>query len=191
VSRIATTLPAWLGGAALVLWVAFEVVLRSRSGEARSFRAGGQDRGSTLLVVAAYAAALVLPWLLPRVGALPPAARWVGVGAAFAGLALRAWSMRALGAAYTRTLRTAGGLALVIAGPYRLIRHPGYAGSLLVWLGTAAARGSGAALILVVLLVVGAYAWRIRVEEVMLAERFGAEYRAYAARTRRLIPGVY
>ena len=36
-----------------------------------------------------------------------------------------------------------------------------------------------------------AYGWRIRVEERMLAERFGDAYRTYARRTALLIPGIY
>lgn len=42
------------------------------------------------------------------------------------GLALRVWSMRTLGAFYTRTLRTAQNQHVVDTGPYRMIRHPGY-----------------------------------------------------------------
>jgi protein-S-isoprenylcysteine O-methyltransferase Ste14 len=44
---------------------------------------------------------------------------------------------------------------------------------------------------LVAVIMLAAYGWRIRVEEQMLAARFGDEYRSYVARTARLIPGIY
>jgi len=52
--------------------------------------------------------------------------------------------MRTLGASYSRTLRTDDAQRVVDDGPYRLIRHPGYAGSLLVWSGFALTSGSPA-----------------------------------------------
>ena len=48
------------------------------------------------------------------------------------GLALRAWSMRALGSYYSRTLRTTSDQVVIESGPYRVIRHPGYFGSIMV-----------------------------------------------------------
>jgi protein-S-isoprenylcysteine O-methyltransferase Ste14 len=44
--------------------------------------------------------------------------------------------MRTLGRAYSRTLRTERE-RVVEAGPYRHVRHPGYLGSNLIWLGFA------------------------------------------------------
>ena len=184
-------LPVSLGSAALALWLAFEVVLRPHRDESRSLRTGGEDRGSTYLLVAAYLIALSAPTLLPPVAPLPEAVRWAGVAVAALGLAVRAWAMLTLGASYTRTLRTEGGQSLVTSGPYRMVRHPGYTGSLAVWVGYAATRGEGVILLGVALLLVGAYAWRIRAEEAMLAARFGAEYSDYAAHRKRLIPGLY
>ncbi len=80
---------------------------------------------------------------------------------------------------------------LVTAGPYRLIRHPGYAGSLLVWIGYALGAGSWAAAILISLVLGGAYLYRIAAEERMLRAEFGATYQMYQQRTWRLIPGLF
>jgi protein-S-isoprenylcysteine O-methyltransferase len=84
---------------------------------------------------------------LASVGMVRPAWRWVGVAVLAVGLALRAWGMTTLGASYTRTLRTAGDQRLVQGGPYRLIRHPSYSGSLLVWAGYSLGLGSWIALV--------------------------------------------
>jgi phosphonate transport system substrate-binding protein len=66
-------------------------------------------------------------------------AAWAGVVLAAAGLVLRAWGMRTLGEAYSRTLRTTTAQRLVTTGPYRWVRHPGYLGSVSVWVGASLA----------------------------------------------------
>jgi protein-S-isoprenylcysteine O-methyltransferase len=99
--------------------------------------------------------------------------------------------MRTLGSSYTRTLRTASDQGLVTGGPYRWVRHPGYAGSIAVWVGAALAFHSWLAAVIAAVLMLLAYGWRIRSEERMLVDHFGDAYRDYATQTSRLIPGVY
>jgi protein-S-isoprenylcysteine O-methyltransferase len=117
----------------------------------------------------------------------------LGLFLASVGVALRYTSIRALGHFFTYELRIEPGHRLVQHGPYRFIRHPGYAGVLLLlaglplifqnqnwygflWLG----------------LVCGSFMIvRIPQEEAMLIEAFGDEYRAYIKCTKRLIPFVY
>jgi protein-S-isoprenylcysteine O-methyltransferase Ste14 len=191
---VAVTATTWLSILGLLVWVGFEVVLRRRSDrEAASWHGAAEDRGSTVLLMAAYGSAVVLTVALDvlGVGRLPAWARWTGVALIVAGLGLRAWSMAVLGRFYTRTLRVVGGQRVVTTGPYRLIRHPGYAGSLLVWTGYCLGAGNWISLIVVVALMVAAYGWRIRSEERLLADAFGDEYTSYQRHTARLLPLVY
>src|SRR5258708_1479204 len=51
------------------------------------------------------------------------------------GLTLRVWAAQVLGRFYTRTLRTTDKQRIVQSGPYHLIRHPGYLGTILIWIG--------------------------------------------------------
>jgi len=187
-ARVATIL---LGIAALLAWAGFELVFRT-PGAASSWRFDARDRASTPLLVLAFAVAAILPGALRGVafGSVGWAA-WAGVGLCLFGLAMRAWSMGTLGGSYTRTLRTAPGQQLVTGGPYRWVRHPGYAGSILVWVGAALAFHSWLAALIVAALMLLSYGWRIRSEERMLADHFGDVYRDYAARTSRLFPGLY
>jgi protein-S-isoprenylcysteine O-methyltransferase Ste14 len=108
-------------------------------GTASSLEAASDDRGTTQLIVAAYATAVSVAPLLRRTPAarLPRAAAPIGVGLQALGLGLRAWSMQTLGRSYTRTLRTEEAQHVVDSGPYAVVRHPGYAGSLLIWTGFA------------------------------------------------------
>ncbi len=82
------------------------------------------------------------------------------------------------------------GHQVVDAGPYRLVRHPGYLGSLIQMPGAALALGSLRAL-WVVALVAATMVVRTRLEDRTLrAELEG--YEAYAQRVRfRLVPGIW
>ncbi|MFD9689876.1 methyltransferase family protein [Kitasatospora sp. NPDC059146] len=188
------SLPSLLSLLGVLCWVGYELLLRRREDSAAgSWRADDRDRGSTRLLLTCYVASVLVVVLFERagVGMLPAGPRWAGVALVVAGLALRGWGMRTLGRYYTRTLRTVDTQQVVRSGPYRLIRHPGYAGSLLVWCGYALGTGSWAAALLVTVLLLGAYGWRIAAEERLLLGAFGPAYADYQRVSKRLVPFVY
>ncbi len=77
---------------------------------------------------------------------------------------------------------------LQTGGLYRVVRHPMYAGELLLF--AAAASTLGARGLLACTLVVPALAWRITIEERLLRDEPG--WQAWAARVpARLVPGVW
>ena len=76
-------------------------------------------------------------------------------------------------------------------GLYRIVRHPSYAGSLLSSIGLGLAFQNGLSFAVVLLLAIAAISYRISVEEDALTTALGDEYRRYAARTKRLVPGIY
>jgi len=82
------------------------------------------------------------------------------------------------------------GHRLETRGVYRVIRNPSYLGLLISSLGWVLAFRSGVGVLLVAMLLVPLLA-RIRAEERLLREHFGAEYEAYCSRTWRLLPGIY
>jgi protein-S-isoprenylcysteine O-methyltransferase Ste14 len=118
-------------------------------------------------------------------------ARGVGLTIIAAGLALRALAMRALGGSLGVRLQVRDDQALVHAGPYKWIRHPNYAGLILVASGIAVAFSSTLALVVAVCLWLPVLLFHIAREERMLIARFGRQYRAYMSRTWRLIVGIY
>ncbi|NUR31690.1 MAG: isoprenylcysteine carboxylmethyltransferase family protein [Catenulispora sp.] len=185
--------PGWLSIAGVVVWGLYEVTLRRKDEETASWEGGEEDRRSTSLLMASYLVAVLLVITLQNagVGTVPTGARWIGVAMVAAGLGLRAWGMAVLGRFYTRTLRVTGGHRIVQEGPYSVIRHPGYAGSLLVWTGYCLGVGNWIALLVVAALMLLAYSWRISSEERMLVASFGEGYRDYQERTARLIPYLY
>lgn len=180
----------------LGLFLVAERLLR-RGAEARSFVERPTDRGTTRAIGIAFGvgglALDVAPILnrrgIARLYGTGPA--WVGVLIMAGGLALRIWAARVLGAFYTRTLRTSAQQHIVASGPYRLVRHPGYLGDILLWLGAAVASANGIAALAITAAMGRAYHARMVAEEAMLAETFGEVYPPYAGRTWRLIPFVY
>ncbi|WP_030247689.1 methyltransferase family protein [Streptomyces sp. NRRL S-350] len=188
------SLPALLSLLGVLCWVAYELLLRRREdASARTWHADRRDRGSTRLLLVCYPASALVVALSDRgsIGRLPVPASWFGVALVAAGLALRAWGMRTLGAYYTRTLRTVDAQSVVRSGPYRLIRHPGYASSLLVWIGYAVGTGSWAAALAVAALLLAAYGRRIAAEERLLLDSFGSAYADYRRASKRLVPFIY
>jgi protein-S-isoprenylcysteine O-methyltransferase Ste14 len=178
------------GYAGVAGFFVIERVARQRG--TASLDASGADRGTTRGIVTASVTAATLAPLLRRVPVrpLPRAVGPVGLALQATGLALRVWSIRTLGAAYSRTLRTADAQRVVDDGPYRLIRHPGYAGSLLTWTGFALTSGSLSTVAVVTGLLGRAYRRRISAEEVLLGRDLPG-YASYSRRTKRLVPFIW
>jgi protein-S-isoprenylcysteine O-methyltransferase Ste14 len=107
------------------------------------------------------------------------------------GLAVRAWAIAALGRSFRTTVEVDPGQAVVTTGPYRWVRHPSYSGLLAIVAGFGLAEGSWLALLACLAFLLPAILRRIRVEEAELERVLGEPYRAYEARTARLVPRVW
>ncbi len=202
-------LPAAIGhgaaAATLVLWGVVELALRLRLAVRPGWRsrlrtwsaaAGGRLREWTFfLVVVGIAAAAVGALVLTRLTqfAIGGGRALVVLGevTAVAGIALRVWAILTLDRFFTFVVGIADDHRVVQHGPYRALRHPGYAGALLALTGAGIALGNWLGLLLIVVVPAMALAVRISVEEATLAAALGAEYQAYASRTARLIPGLW
>jgi protein-S-isoprenylcysteine O-methyltransferase Ste14 len=188
-------------GIALALIAAFTIGIEGRlrrTGDARSWQTTESDRGSQLAVSIAFAVTILLLMAatlltLAGIGRMPdePLVGTIGLALMVAGMAIRYAAVRTLGAFYTRTLRVSEAHELVDTGPYRFVRHPGYAGTILLLGGAALATANWFAVAVGPIVVVAMYLYRIRAEEAMLRRELGEAYSAYAARTRRLIPFVF
>jgi protein-S-isoprenylcysteine O-methyltransferase Ste14 len=93
-----------------------------------------------------------------------------------------------LGVQYShRVVRIAEG-GVISSGPYKVLRHPAYAGMLLANIGFVGYFSSPASIAALTLLA-AAVLWRIRIEEDILAE--SPRYRAFANTRCRIVPGVW
>jgi protein-S-isoprenylcysteine O-methyltransferase Ste14 len=122
-----------------------------------------------------------------------PAVGWqiAGLTLVGLGLVLRVWVRLTLGRLYSGRLQVKTGHRVVTSGPYRFVRHPSYDGFLLEALGLVVGFSSLLGGLAWLFLLVPGFIYRIRVEEKLLVDEFGIEYRRYARRTRRLVPGIY
>jgi protein-S-isoprenylcysteine O-methyltransferase len=136
-------------------------------------------------------AAIVVSELVPAAGfggRAGRAALVAGLAVTAAGAGLRQQAIGTLGRFFTSSVTIQPGHRLIQGGPYRRVRHPGYAGIWLQVTGIGLASGNPAGLAICLLLPPLGIVARIRAEEAMLAEAFPGEFPGYAAGTRRLVP---
>jgi protein-S-isoprenylcysteine O-methyltransferase Ste14 len=177
------------------LWGAFEVFQQVRQ---RKKPRGEQDhdKGSLALIYLAITLgySLGIPLAFSKYGRIVwgrPYVSLLGVAAIISGLVIRLTAMRTLGARFTYAVAVQRQHELVEDGIYRYVRHPGYLGQLMVFLGIGMAFANWLSLLGLLAPTFVAFSRRISVEESVLLKQFPARYRRYRERTWRLIPGVY
>jgi protein-S-isoprenylcysteine O-methyltransferase Ste14 len=141
--------------------------------------------------------AMIAAFLLPRLSLFSfvnfapegPVATGLGLALAVLGAAFLVWARQCLGTNWSQTVSAKQVHELVTTGPYRLVRHPMYAGGLVASLGSAIVAG-GAFVFLLVLL--GAiFLWRVGAEDELMAQQFPVQYPEYKKRNWALFPFIY
>lgn len=116
---------------------------------------------------------------------------FIGIAFMLAGMALRFYAMSVLGRFFTYYVATHSKQTVVEVGPYRYIRHPSYTGALMILAGLGLSLGNWAGLVALLVCIGIAYAYRISVEESVLAAALGEPYQQYMRRTQRLVPFLF
>lgn len=107
------------------------------------------------------------------------------------GVLFRWYAIATLGNWFTVNVAVQPGHKLVRSGPYRRLRHPAYTGLLIIFLSAGLSTAGWLSLLVVLVPATLVLLHRIRIEEQVLVESFGAEYVEYCETTKRLIPGIY
>mmetsp|Transcript_21024 Transcript_21024/g.53230 ORF Transcript_21024/g.53230 Transcript_21024/m.53230 type:complete len:201 (+) Transcript_21024:207-809(+) len=192
------------GWAALLVTLSYLVISETfwRRKAARSLDAGTHDSHTTRLMVASLPTLFVLPlayaaWVAPReeegLTLLQHYLRLQALSLMLFACWLRHAAMTQLGAFFSRTLTVQKGHCVIKTGVYRLVRHPGYAANLAIFV-SYAFLVSRSPIVTVLQAGIFYFAWcrrRIPAEEAMLMKEFGDEYVQYMSRTHRLVPWVY
>jgi protein-S-isoprenylcysteine O-methyltransferase Ste14 len=110
--------------------------------------------------------------------------RVLGGALALAGVGISAWGAQSLGPSLTPGTEPLPGAPLVTAGAYAHLRHPIYAGIVLVLAGYTMAWSNWTLALLVGVVSLQYFDAKARAEERWLAERYPA-YQRYAAQVRR------
>lgn len=190
----------WIAKAVVLAATVVMIVIRAPHGQrsrrvkvAKSYRT---PRETGLLIIAWVGFFVPLIWVASpafsfaeyplRLGPLAAGVTCFGTG-----LWLFYRSHTDLGTNWSITLELRERHRLVTRGVYRRIRHPMYSALILYSVGHALVIpnwvvGPANLIAFAVLL-----AFRIRAEEKMMLDEFGAEYTEYSAQTKRLVPGVW
>jgi protein-S-isoprenylcysteine O-methyltransferase Ste14 len=181
------------------VWVAVAVVtgvIELAGAGRRRVEATNKDRGRQVVLricaLPGVAMLVLSARIAPAAEIRPPlVAAVVGIVIFSAGEALRVWSKVSLGRYFTYTVQTSSDQPVITSGPYRALRHPSYAGLLLIAIGAGVTFGNWLGLGVLSVLILVALVYRIQVEEKALLEELGDRYRSYAEHHKRLIPFVW
>jgi len=115
----------------------------------------------------------------------------------FAGLALLGfgmgwafWARHTLGSNWSGRVTIKEDHELITRGPYRWVRHPIYTGVLFSFLGTALALGRMGNLFAIGIMLV-VFTHKIRLEERVMDQHFGAKYAGYRRTAKTLVPFIW
>jgi protein-S-isoprenylcysteine O-methyltransferase Ste14 len=113
----------------------------------------------------------------------------VGLAVFFVGTAFFVAARQALGRNWSQTVSMKEEQELVTTGPYHLVRHPMYAGGIVMSVGAAIVVGGAFVCMLFTLLPI--FLWRIGAEDRLMSQEFPTQYSSYMQHTRALIPFVW
>lgn len=143
------------------------------------------------LVASALAAPLAAGRVLPPLAGLDrPAVAWTGALVFAIGLGLMLWAQVAMGASWRIGVDPAARTALVVEGPFRVVRNPIFTTMMVAVAGLSLMVPNALALAGWLALVVSIEIQVRHVEEPYLARTHGEAYLHYARRTGRFVPGL-
>jgi protein-S-isoprenylcysteine O-methyltransferase Ste14 len=190
----------WFAKAVVLIASIVMVLIRAPHGRrSRTVRIAKSRKGPLEIALLAFAWIaffvpilwIVTPWLGFADFPLHPVPLAIGTVVLASGLWLFHRSHADLGANWSITLEIRESHHLVTEGVYRHVRHPMYLALLLYGLGQAAVIPNWVAGFPYAVAMVLVFAFRLNPEEELMTEHFKGEYEAYAARTKRLIPGIW
>lgn len=115
----------------------------------------------------------------------------LGLVLLISGVVLRLLVVYNLGKYFTVDVTIKKDHQLKTDGFYKYVRHPSYAFSLLTFVGLALVLNNYISAAMLLVPVFFMFIYRITVEEKVLKEKFGAAYKDYMKKTKRLLPFIY
>lgn len=182
----------------LALWIVFSLIFGLRKKPPKTTEQARDPKSLTGLLLQSVGYALA--WTIPRRNFAPilPMPKWAEIALTVAALVLVALSLglmwRAiivLGKQWGYVARIIEGHALITEGPYNLVRNPIYTGMFGMLIATGLAASRWYTLIAAIIFFLSGTLIRIRREENLLRQSFGAEFEAYRSRVPALIPWLF
>lgn len=178
----------------LIWWSEF-IILPSKSDEDNSEKHG--ERKSFFIVGIAIASSILLAIILRMFGVLNLSVYSLTVIQQLAlmiylfGIIVRYWSLILLGDYFTRDVEVEDQQDLVSRGPYKYLRHPSYLGLFSLTAGVLFFIGNVIAIPIGVIILFLALSHRIKIEEKMMLDMIGEEYKMWCKNRYRMFPLIY
>jgi len=115
----------------------------------------------------------------------------VGMALFVFGFIIRVHSLLTLKQYFTYSVAKVENHKIIETGLYKFIRHPGYLGQLLIFIGISTSISNWLSILAMMVPITLGYLYRINVEERFMLEQLGEDYSNYQERTKRLIPMIY
>jgi protein-S-isoprenylcysteine O-methyltransferase Ste14 len=115
----------------------------------------------------------------------------IGMALFVIGFIIRIHSLLTLKQYFTYSVAKVENHKIIETGLYKFIRHPGYLGQLIIFIGISTSISNWLSIPAMLIPVTLGYLYRIKVEERFMLEQLGEDYLNYQERTKRLIPMVY
>ena len=114
-----------------------------------------------------------------------------GMALVVIGLVIRIHSMLTLKQFFSYSVAIIGNQKIIETGLYKFLRHPGYLGQLIIFIGISISISNWISILAMMIPASIGFLYRIKVEERFLREQIGDDYVNYQKRTKRLIPMIY
>jgi protein-S-isoprenylcysteine O-methyltransferase Ste14 len=177
-----------------ILYGLFEIFMSRRQKDQREVSRSG-DKGSIWLISISISTGYWLSFIMAssKFGRIY---HWntffiAGTILVIIGLIIRIKSILTLKQQFTYTVTKIENHELIETGLYRTIRHPGYLGQLIIFLGISTCLSNWLSVLLMIIPVLLGYLNRIKVEEKFMVNQMGQKYIDYQTRTKKLIPMIY
>jgi protein-S-isoprenylcysteine O-methyltransferase Ste14 len=115
----------------------------------------------------------------------------IGMSLFVIGLIIRIHSILTLRQFFTYSVAKVENHEIIETGLYKFIRHPGYLGQIIIFLGISISISNWLSILAMMLPITFAFLYRIKVEERFMLEQMGENYLNYQKQTKKLIPLIY
>jgi protein-S-isoprenylcysteine O-methyltransferase Ste14 len=178
-------------------WFAFVVVFALFLREKAPSAPDNKRERTSIVGIALQGVGYAIVWILlrPPFSPIISASKFVEIALAILTIAVAIGSVwfcsaavRTLGKQWSITARLVEGHKLITSGPYNVVRNPIYTGMFGMLLATGLAISHWIGLLIAIILFAVGTAIRVRSEEKLLREAFGAEFEAYARKVPAVVP---
>ena len=115
----------------------------------------------------------------------------IGMALFVIGFIIRIHSLLTLKQYFTYSVAKVENHKIIETGLYKFIRHPGYLGQLIIFIGISTSISNWLSILFMMVPITLGYLYRIKVEERFMTEQLGEDYLNYQEKTKRLIPMIY